>query len=453
MKAFLLPTSRIMSCPRARTREAPCRACAHAVLQGRPFGTAPVRQLGRLGLVFEIYKLALTDELLDRVLGRKTDGETRTGRADAAACGYLSGPPLAAALRRGHGRPVLDALGRCGFCGGRGGAFLPAGALHGSVRQCHDRNVRPSRLFIQSSTDALGSTHRVVSLRLPRARAAQAADINDNLSDVAFDVLGPPVAVAVKGKGAEGDNLAGHRLPIWIRTCRDSFRSSRVRNSMKGTRVRCSAMRPFAMSITSARTVGDGAIAVGTVARLAACAHAARTARRACRRLDPAAGRLRVFGRQGHRAGQEGPGRARQRAAPTALDRERQDRPQQQGQAGQAIRALLQQARPPFRPDEAEAKSASRRSCTTTAGPPDAHRIPDGTFSRVEFSPWHVLSFDQNDTVADSTWYHDRQPCFERRAPRGEARRRARARPQRHARLGHSRQPRPRGDRHRAQPR
>src|SRR6185295_18724954 len=57
--------------------------------------------------------------------------------------------------------------------------------------------------------------------------------------------------------------------------------------------------------------------------------------------------------------------------------------------------------------------------------------MPDGTFTRVEFSPWHVKSFDANDTVgqfvrtelpdgtfrfefspamAENTWYSDRNP-------------------------------------------
>ncbi|MBK8706167.1 MAG: hypothetical protein IPN33_23115 [Saprospiraceae bacterium] len=34
-------------------------------------------------------------------------------------------------------------------------------------------------------------------------------DINDNYSEVCFDTLGMPAAVAVKGKGTEGDNLEG----------------------------------------------------------------------------------------------------------------------------------------------------------------------------------------------------------------------------------------------------
>jgi len=31
--------------------------------------------------------------------------------------------------------------------------------------------------------------------------------------------------------------------------------------------------------------------------------------------------------------------------------------------------------------------------------------LPDGTFRRVEFSPWDVKTFDANDTVRDSAWY------------------------------------------------
>ncbi|MCA9687082.1 MAG: toxin, partial [Myxococcales bacterium] len=31
--------------------------------------------------------------------------------------------------------------------------------------------------------------------------------------------------------------------------------------------------------------------------------------------------------------------------------------------------------------------------------------LPDGTFSRVEFTPWESTSWDANDTVADSDWY------------------------------------------------
>ena len=36
--------------------------------------------------------------------------------------------------------------------------------------------------------------------------------------------------------------------------------------------------------------------------------------------------------------------------------------------------------------------------------------MPDGTFSRVEFSPWHVKSYDANDTAVESRWYSEHNP-------------------------------------------
>lgn len=45
--------------------------------------------------------------------------------------------------------------------------------------------------------------------------------------------------------------------------------------------------------------------------------------------------------------------------------------------------------------------------------------LPDGTFSRVEFSPWLVRTFDQNDTVKESRWYRERlmlAPAADQRA-------------------------------------
>ncbi len=35
--------------------------------------------------------------------------------------------------------------------------------------------------------------------------------------------------------------------------------------------------------------------------------------------------------------------------------------------------------------------------------------LPDGTFSRVEFTPWKQVTYDANDTVLDSDWYAERQ--------------------------------------------
>ena len=36
--------------------------------------------------------------------------------------------------------------------------------------------------------------------------------------------------------------------------------------------------------------------------------------------------------------------------------------------------------------------------------------LPDGTFSRVDFTPWQAISHDAQDTVLDSRWYIERSP-------------------------------------------
>ena len=71
----------------------------------------------------------------------------------------------------------------------------------------------------------------------------------------------------------------------------------------------------------------------------------------------------------------------------TTLDRQRSHCAQQQGQAGQAIRADFQ--RTLRLPDSRQASASRPSSITTPPGRLVRTEMPDGTFSRAEFSPWH----------------------------------------------------------------
>jgi hypothetical protein len=77
--------------------------------------------------------------------------------------------------------------------------------------------------------------------------------------------------------------------------------------------------------------------------------------------------------------------------------------------------------------------------------------MPDGTFSRVEFSPWHTQSFDANDTVEESPWYEARTPDVERHLRRQAS---GASRPRAPGYTNHvdSRLTRTRCDHHRTQP-
>ena len=172
-----------------------------------PFGV-----LNHLGIAYETYKLALTEDLLGAVFGAKLTADMRAQLDDASVSGYLSGATLAARF------PGADTTGQFWIRSGIAG-FAPDAAQHfylperytdpfGSVTTLE---YDPRDLFIASSTDALGNRTRVTRFDFRVLAPREMQDSNDNLSEVFFDVLGLPAAMAVKGKGngTEGDHLTG----------------------------------------------------------------------------------------------------------------------------------------------------------------------------------------------------------------------------------------------------
>src|SRR5205807_442446 len=67
---------------------------------------------------------------------------------------------------------------------------------------------QPDFYYIQSSTDALGNRTEVTEFDFRVLAPRQMKDANDNLSEVRFDILGMPAAMAVLGKGTEADSLS-----------------------------------------------------------------------------------------------------------------------------------------------------------------------------------------------------------------------------------------------------
>jgi YD repeat-containing protein len=184
-------------------------------------GPLPFTELGRLGLTYEGYTLALTNELLDAVykepagkhkLDQAVDGATtaRDKLNNPTVSGYLSGPVLAGRFKD------LDTTGQYWIRSGIAG-FASDAAQHFYLPERYTDpfgNVTtleydPRDLFITSSTDAMSSTTRVTHFDFRVLASREMKDINDNLYEVYFDVLGLPTAMAVKGKGTEGDSLTG----------------------------------------------------------------------------------------------------------------------------------------------------------------------------------------------------------------------------------------------------
>ena len=193
----------------------------------------PLGQLGVLGLTYQQYKLALNDALLDAVftaddgygppgvLTCKLDlplagGSARSQLHNASRSGYLSGNALAqefGALAQAQSPSAGQYWQRSGTIGfapdARQHFFLPeryTDAFGNLTTVSFDGNYD---LFVQSSTDARGNTSAITRFDYRLLAAAEMQDINGNLSQVAFDLLGMPCAAALKGKGNEGDNLDG----------------------------------------------------------------------------------------------------------------------------------------------------------------------------------------------------------------------------------------------------
>ena len=169
-----------------------------------PFGI-----LNRLGLLYETYRLALTDVLLDAVFSAKLTQDIRDELKNPGVSGYLSG----ADLNKHFGSAAIGGQYwvRSGIAG-----FAAAAGHHFFLPECYtdpfgnlttlqyDSNYH---LFIESSTDPAGNTTRVERFDYRVLTPGKIRDINNNLTEVVFDILGMPTAMALNGKGAEGDSL------------------------------------------------------------------------------------------------------------------------------------------------------------------------------------------------------------------------------------------------------
>ena len=189
-------------------------------------GALSLGALGHLGIPYEQYKLALTDELLDDVftdsqLDHATpDGPTvRATLRQPLICGYVPGtqffdgaaPPPEAA------HEYWMRSGVAGFAAAAADHFYLPRKYTDAFGNATELEFDEYDLLLQSSADALGNKSGVFDPGPPvgpridyRVLApTETVDISGNRTEVFYDVLGMVVATAVKGKGAEADSLTG----------------------------------------------------------------------------------------------------------------------------------------------------------------------------------------------------------------------------------------------------
>ncbi len=390
----------------------------------------PFGKLGPRGSKYEDYKLAITEQLLDKVF-KQNDSQTGALIEDKLEWITESGEtvreqfnkpesPRSNYLKSGYIRgQAIDPTFtgqywmRSGIAGFAADAplhfYLPeeyTDAFGNKTTLEYDDRY----LFVRSVTDALGNTTRVENFDYRVLSPKAMVDANGNNSEAVFDIFGLPVASAVKGKFKnnkwEGDDLSGFNFDL--------------RNpSPARIQAFCAATQ---MNEAEARLLLGGATARFIY-------HFGDQNGDWNKRMPGACGIQREKHVSQLQPGTVSPIRVSLECSDgfgNILMKKVQAEPAS-GQTGirwiiNGLTVLNNKGKPvrQFEPSFSEqgfgCELPPKKGVSTTiyydaAGRAIRTEMPTGTFSRVEFSPWHVKTFDANDTVLESAWYDKRKPA------------------------------------------
>ena len=283
-------------------------------------------------------------------------------------------------------------------------------------------------LFIESSTDPLGNAVSVAKFDFRVLAPSETKDPNDNYAAVAFDALGLPVASAIMGKsGTEsGDKLDDVPLDIPVGEVRRFFTDSYSDAKPKAWLDKATArfIYNFGENIENdgTTTYGHNPAAACAILREQHVNTASDAMIQVAVEFSDGSGNVFV------KKSQAEPDPKNTLAKP----------PMRWIASGKTVvnnkGKPVKQYEPYFSDNEHrfDAAEAAKETGVTPIMFYDAvgrlvrTESPDGSFSRVEFSPWYVKTFDANDTVLQSKWYADRgAPVVSDREPTDPDRRAA----------------------------
>lgn len=370
----------------------------------------PFRTLNRLGLLYENYKLALTEDLLSSIFTDKLTPDVRRQLGDASISGYLSGADVRSRFGEAPGQYWI----RSGIAGFRDDAadhfYLPDRYTDpfGNVTTVQFDN---HDLFVKSSTDALGNVTLVEQFDFRVLAPRRVRDINDNLSEVGFDILGLPAASAVMGKGGEGDDLSAFdnaavnpdlaTLNQFFTQDYDEVQARRLLGNATARHLVYFGEVPDAdgsltwgvhpaCSCGIGRERHVGQLAAGQISPLQTAFE-----------YTDGLGSVLVKKVQAEPEGERGPLRWIT-SGKTVLNNKGKPVKQYEpyfSERGQRFEEPREVGVTPLLYYDALGRLIRTES-------------PDGSFSRVEFSPWHVAHYDANDSVLESgnVWYSAQHP-------------------------------------------
>lgn len=396
------------------------------------------RQHGPRALKYEDYKLALTDQLLAAVF-QSRDPQTGNLLDDK-----LNWPmAIGKTVRQRFVEPLDPAKPQylvSGYMKGEGieptlaGQYWMRSGIAGFANDAQDHFFLPERytdpfgnetkleyderdLFIRQSMDAKWNVTKIAVGENGKPRfdyrvlaPLEMVDLNGNHTEVAFDLLGLPVAAAVKGKKIspgpdtwEGDDLS-------------DFNFDRRNPPLAEIQTFCTTRT---MDVAKART-WLGHATTRFVYHFGDATHPPGACAIARERHKDAATPLQVS-----LECSDGSGNVLMKKIQAEPDPTLPPAQQQLRWIINGLTVLNNKGKPvkQYEPDFSElgfgcekplANGVSTTLYYDAPGRVIRTDLPDGTFSRVEFSPWHVRTFDQNDTVKESRWYRERLTAAER---------------------------------------
>lgn len=371
-------------------------------------------ELNYLGLTYETYKQALTEELLDAVHGEKLEDLVQAGETRSEALNRV--------LQSGGYYPWEGQWWvRSGIAG-----FAPDAKEHFYLPE---RYIDPFDqvtdiafdedydLYIRQTTDPVGNTTSVDAFDFRVLKPARIKDPNDNLTAVAFDTLGLPVATAVMGNEwtESGDTLAGLQEELSLDE-RRAFFTGEAFDEAKAREWLAQATSRFVYYFGEVidehgfvRYGGHPAAACGIrrEKHVNQCAPGEENPIQVAFECSDGMGQVLVTKSMAEPGPDSDDGALRWLASGKTILNNK----------GKPVK----QYEPYFsdvghRCEDTEEKGVTPIMYYDAVGRLVRTELPDGSYSRVAFSPWFVETFDPNDTVLepDSEWCKRHSPLDER---------------------------------------
>jgi RHS repeat-associated protein len=365
----------------------------------------PLGGLNARALPYETYALALTDSLLAAVLADKLTPDVVAVLGSGPASGYLSGQELAQLLGEDTAGQHWRRTGIAGYDAAAPQHFFLPGRYTDPFGHETLLDYDPSDLFVSASTDPLGNRTEVTAFDYRVLAARQVRDSNGNSSEVRFDVVGRPAATALSGKGGEGDDLSeldeaaldpepATLAAFFVTDDYDAAQAQRLLG-----RATSRYLYHFG------EVIQDGVVSwerhppcAAAITREEHAAQQPGSPVQAAFEYSDGSGAVLVSKVQAEPAVPGGPLRW-VASGKTVLNNK-----------GMPVK----QYEPYFSPPEVGHRFEDPPETGVTpvlsydaAGRQIRADSPDGSFSRVEFSPWHVTSYDANDTVLEpgNAWF------------------------------------------------